>query len=165
MTIIEQIKAEIERQQKENVNYDENGSFASYCDSSAWSALESILTFVSGFEKSEKPMNQEELDEEINRTYHDGSVTDTSDIDHVTYENIAEYFYNLGCRRTAEKYDELEYNRQRTEESEKPMNPEELEKEIEEYFPESTFNTGFNYDDLQEIARHFAKWGAEHLKK
>lgn len=50
-------------------------------------------------------------------------------------------------------------------ESEKPMNLEGLEKEIEEYFPESTFNTGFNYDDLQEIARHFAEWGAEHLKK
>lgn len=50
-------------------------------------------------------------------------------------------------------------------ESEKPMNLEGLEKEIEEYFPESTFNTGFNYDDLQEIARHFAQWGAEHLKK
>ena len=48
------------------------------------------------------------------------------------------------------------------EKSEKPMNLEGLEKEIEEYFPESTFNTGFNYDDLQEIARHFAKWGAEH---
>lgn len=50
-------------------------------------------------------------------------------------------------------------------ESEKPMNLEGLEKEIEEYFPESTFNTGFNYDDLQEIARHFAQWGAEHSKK
>lgn len=60
------IKAEIERQQKENVNYDENGGFASYCDSSAWSALDSILTFVSGLEESEKPM-QEGLEEEISR--------------------------------------------------------------------------------------------------
>lgn len=62
--------------------------------------------------ESEKPMNQEGLKEEINRTYHDGSVADTSDMDHVTYENIAEYFYDLGCRRTAEKFGEIEYNRQ-----------------------------------------------------
>ena len=27
--------------------------------------------------------------------------------------DFARYFYDLGCRRTAEKYDELEYNRQR----------------------------------------------------
>jgi hypothetical protein len=40
-----------------------------------------------------------------------------------------------------------------------------LEKEIEEYFPESAFYTGWNYDDMQEVARHFAQWGAEHLKK
>lgn len=33
-----------------------------------------------------------ELEEEISRTYHDGSVTDTSDIDHVAYENIASHF-------------------------------------------------------------------------
>lgn len=98
--LIAKIKAEIERQQKENVNYDENDSFASYCDHSTWLALESMLTFVSGLEKSEKSIN-----------------------------------------------------------------PVELEKEIEEYFPESTFNTGFNYDDMQEIARHFAQWGAEHLKQ
>ena len=67
-------------------------------------------------EKSGKPMNPDdamkELDEKIalvkqeqpkvdlekiiEHTYHDGSVTDTDDIDHVTYENIARHFYELG---------------------------------------------------------------------
>ncbi len=47
------------------------------------------------------------------------------------------------------------------EKSEKPIQ-DELEKEIEEYFPESSFYTGFNSDDVIEIAYHFAKWGAEH---
>ena len=31
--------------------------------------------------------------------------------------DIARHFYDFGCRRTAEKYDEIEYNRQRAEES------------------------------------------------
>ena len=34
----------------------------------------------------------EGLEEEITRTYHDGSVTDTDDIDHTAYENIARHF-------------------------------------------------------------------------
>lgn len=34
-----------------------------------------------------------------------------------------------------------------------------LEKEIEEYFPESAFYTGWNYDDMKEVARHFYELG------
>lgn len=79
--------------------------------------------------ESEKPMN---LEEEISRTYHDGSVTDTSDLDHVSYENIARHFYELGCRRTAEKYDEIEYNRQRAEESPLPEDTVLFNKGVEE---------------------------------
>lgn len=33
-----------------------------------------------------------DLDEEINRTCHNGSVADTSDLDHNSYENIARHF-------------------------------------------------------------------------
>lgn len=36
------------------------------------------------------------LEEEISRTYHDGSVTDTEDIDHTSYENIARHFAEWG---------------------------------------------------------------------
>ena len=46
------------------------------------------------------------------------------------------------------------------EESEKPMNQEELEDEIERYLPtiqEEPYN-----EELRVFARHFAKWGAEH---
>lgn len=39
----------------------------------------------------------EGLEEEISRTYHDGSVTDTDDIDHVAYENIARHFAEWGA--------------------------------------------------------------------
>ena len=35
---------------------------------------------------------EEDLKKEITRTYHDGSVADTSDMDHNDYENIARHF-------------------------------------------------------------------------
>ena len=38
------------------------------------------------------PELDKSLEEEISRTYHDGSVTDTEDIDHIAYENIARHF-------------------------------------------------------------------------
>lgn len=66
--LIDKIKAEIERQKKENINYDENGDFASYCDFSAWSALDSVLTFISDLEKSQMPrklLEKMELEKEI----------------------------------------------------------------------------------------------------
>ena len=37
-----------------------------------------------------------DLEKIIGQTYHDGSVADTSDMDHVDYENIARHFYELG---------------------------------------------------------------------
>ena len=48
--------------------------------------------------KELKEMKQPAVDLEkiIEQTYHDGSVADTDDIDHVTYENIARHFYELG---------------------------------------------------------------------
>lgn len=49
---------------------------------------EELLSFLDTL--SEEP--DKSLEEEISRTYHDGSVTDTEDIDHVAYENIAHHF-------------------------------------------------------------------------
>lgn len=48
------------------------------------------------------------------------------------------------------------------EETEKP--DVDLEKEIEEYFPESAFYTGWNYDDMEEVARHFYELGLKSRK-
>lgn len=39
-----------------------------------------------------------DLEKIIEQTYHDRSVTDTSDIDYVDYENIAQYFFELGLK-------------------------------------------------------------------
>lgn len=54
--------------------------------------------------------------------------------------------------------------------TEKPINQEELEKEIETYF-DSNFGTPWDgchpigVFELDSMARHFAQWGAENLKK
>lgn len=52
-------------------------------------------------------------------------------------------------------------------ESEKPINQDELEKEIDRYFfplhPVDIQEEPFT--QMDKCARHFAKWGAEHLKK
>jgi hypothetical protein len=165
--IIVKIGAEIERQN--NLSNEKRGQARrtkDYYNEVAYGAemdvCNRLLSFLSDLET--KVADSDGLNGEIER-YFEGWSDDSeygqavmrdgacAGVDEC--EDIARHFYDLGCRRTAEKYDE----------SEKPMNQAELEKEIEEYLPESTFNTGFNYDDLQEIARHFAEWGAEHLKK
>ena len=108
--------------------------------------------------ESEKPM-QDGLEEEISRTYHDGSVTDTSDLDHVSYENIARHFYELGCHRTAEKYDEIEYNRQSAEDG-APKDLEEAANKFAVFYDQGTCD-GIAQDCF--IAG--AKWQAEQLLK
>ena len=37
-----------------------------------------------------------DLEKIIEQTYHDGSVADTDDMDHIDYRNIARYFFELG---------------------------------------------------------------------
>lgn len=55
------------------------------------------------------------------------------------------------------------------EESEKPMNQEGLEEEMERFMSNLTEQKGvfppLTRLGFKAIARHFAKWGAEHLKK
>ncbi len=81
---------------------------------------------------------------------------------------IAHYFYDLGCRRTAEKYDELEYNRQRAEESV----PADLEEAAWEYAPDlPSYNIGGGYlppqsrNDLRTAFKDGAEWQKEQDEK
>lgn len=53
---------------------------------------------VADASKMEQP--EVELEEEISRTYRDGSVADTSDMDHVSYENIARHFAEWGAKHS-----------------------------------------------------------------
>lgn len=136
MTIIEQIKAEIERLIDERYNWVEDNSSESVA---ACEALTRVLSLLSTLE-TEKPM-QEGLEEEISKKYANDTTTMRT---REQYAELARYFYDLGCRRTAEKYDEIEYNRQRAEES--------VPNDLEEY----ASRVGFDYADniVQESPGH-----------
>ena len=116
-------------------------------------------------------MNQEALEKEISLW-----ISENENIHHNDrlmvglLKDVSNHFYDLGCTRTAEKYDEIEYNRQRAEESV----PNDLEEAAEEY----SFNIQSKLFHLlseeqqilwkKEIEQAYlagAKWGAEHLKK
>ena len=77
------------------------------------------------------------------------------------------------ARRTKDYYNEVAYGAEMDvcnrllsflsdlEKSEKPIIQEGLEEEIKRYGEKNMFNI----PAFQQVARHFAKWGAEHLKK
>ena len=100
-TIIEKIRAEVNRQAKSIDTA--TGDFAE----GRKMEQRIILSVLSDLEKEEKPM---ELDFEQELYNHFGQVKDFT-----LGMRIGQYFYELGCRRTAEKYDEIEYKRQRAE--------------------------------------------------
>ncbi len=75
---------------------------------------------------------------------------------------VARHFYDLGCRRTAEKADEIEYNRQRAEED----TPKDLEEAAEKYAYEGMPDEMKSYVKPvgDEVIKNFiagAKWQAE----
>ena len=88
------------------------------------SALIDVETFLDTLE-SEKPIN---LEEEIKRFVAEYGYERSEDI--LLIAIVARHFYELGCHRTAEKYDEIEYNRQRAEED----TPNDLEEAAENIY-------------------------------
>lgn len=100
----EKLKAEIERLE---VLYDEalkNPSFASYESSliakGKHRQREDLLCFIDSLQQEHPEVDLEKI---IEQTYHDGSVADTSDMDHVAYDNIARHFYELGVNARKEE--------------------------------------------------------------
>lgn len=85
MDKIEKIKEWVKKQKKEELA---RNSIGVITGKALFVDANELLSFLDTL--SEEP--DKSLEEEISRTYHDGSVTDTEDIDHVAYENIARYF-------------------------------------------------------------------------
>lgn len=155
-TIIEKLKAIIRLQiKRENLNFAALGG-----GGQTWNieTLEWVLKRISDLEKEEKPTIQEQpvkidIRKELASIEFMG-VNDARDS-----ETIARHFYELGCRRTAEKYDEIEYKRQRADVCEG------LEEEIKRYYSDNFAYLSSDQPTLSiltNIARHFAQWGAEH---
>ena len=85
--------------------------------------VDAMLAECRGYdeEKSEKPIDELEVEialylnqHFLNRIKYDETIDGFTTFD---AWDMAKYFYELGCTRTAERYDEIEYNRQRAEES------------------------------------------------
>lgn len=132
--------------------------------------FDTLLSFLSVLEKEcEKPTTADGLERAV-VDYFEGywpgmETAEQCNTDlHFTppaIMRLARHFYELGCRRTAEKYDEIEYKRQRADVCEG------LEEEIERYIPTSlaikfpTTDIETIKSDIRYIARHFAQWQKE----
>jgi hypothetical protein len=107
--LLNKLKAEIERLVKnEKQLLDAYRNDNNYRDAGIQNVLLghdlSLLSYLSELSEEigqEKPC--EELEGEINRTYRNGSVTDTSDIDHNSYENIASHFAEWGRKQVLQE--------------------------------------------------------------
>ena len=144
-TIIEKIRAEVERLKNDRAFFDDNQQLA------YWEGLNKVSEKLSDLEKEcEKPTN---IDFEQELYKHFGQVKDFT-----LGMQIGKYFYELGCRRTAEKYDEIEYKRQRAEESV----PSDLEEAAAEYASDST---GFIDMTAYRAFIAGAKWQKEQIMK
>ena len=163
--IIQAIRNEIERLKTVQLKRIQEGDLVDAEPYDKNEAYNELLDFLDTLE--EKPVDFDKAWEEYGKSKGGGAIT-------VNVKDLARHFYELGCTRTAEKYDEIEYNRQRAEESvckdlEKEIDFQTFSKEMGAVFAlpkERTKNT--EEEPLRweyEIARHFAQWGAEHLKK
>lgn len=152
---------ESERPEPYNPVYDEaylNEKIKKATESWKGVDVDAMLAECRGYdeEKSEKPMNQDELIEEVKRYYSENFDYISSDQPTLSIlTNIARHFYELGQQSKeqplCEDFD-LEsdrFFRKLPLRANTPPIP-------DEYIDEETFDR---------IARHFAKWGAEHLKK
>lgn len=92
---------EIKKRQKEEVFYDEDGSFASWADQNHYSTLESIKNFLDILEVKEVDLEKEIIDwwnthySEKDYTFegHAGHYLENS-----TVIDIAKYFFELGLK-------------------------------------------------------------------
>ena len=176
--LLAKIKAEIERR----YNYEKE----MYCDTKpdgrpndGWAeslaimgVLEELLSFLSTLE-SEKPMNPD-LEKELARFYlKDLCGSEKDEIPEATLHHnfpimwddlrdIARHFAEWGYLRAAEKYNEIEYNRQRTEESV----PKDLE-EAADYYIGKVVDDGWEWEthDIVEAFIAGAKWQKEQMMK
>lgn len=160
----DQLKVEIERLKQENSISDDK-EYAQYELDVACGydmALEKVLLILNSLQQEHPEVD---LEKEITRTYHDGSVADTSDMDHNDYENIARHFYELGCRHVAVMYDDIEYKEQMVDELTTKELVDEIVEEYKKYVDDDpVFSKHVNKVAGISIARHFAEWGAKQVK-
>ena len=148
--LLAKLKAEIERLKPKLRKI--GGKDATMTTDQVRNKFNALLSFLSTLE-SEKPMNQEGLEEEY-KDYVENDPVYSKLVNRNAGLGIARHFYELGCTRTAEKFDDIEYNRQRAEESV----PNDLEEAAEEYSKD--YESGPNRIAINAFIAG-AKWQAE----
>ncbi len=127
-------------------------------------AYNDVIDLLSTLE-SEKPMNQEGLEEEIERCviepYYDlNGVAVKGATAYLTVNDVADiarHFAEWGYLRAAEKYNEIEYNRQRAEES-VPNDLEEAANKFAVFYDQGTCD-----GIAQDCFKAGAKWDREKM--
>lgn len=92
-----------------------------------------ILSFLDSLQQEQPEVDLEQFDKDVTKIWGRCAAEPNDSIAclHIeTFNEVARHFYELGCRRTAEMYDDIEYNRQMAEEKQ-PV--EGLEEEITEH--------------------------------
>ena len=84
---VEKLKAEIKRLEEMDYPCDTLEQSTGFYD-----ALDRIKSFIDSFQQEQPEVDLEKI---IQKTYHDGSVADTSDMDHVDYEKLPATSMNL----------------------------------------------------------------------
>ena len=77
----------------------EVGRGAGTITSKGYGMMEAFQIVRSIIDSLQQDLPEVDLEKIIGQTYHDGSVADTSDMDHVDYENIARHFYELARQK------------------------------------------------------------------
>ena len=137
--LIAKIKAEIERRisfHNKAINSCTGLNNISLTHAAGLKEGEELLSFLSDLEKSlpAKVVDNKSLEMEAVSYCFDNGLN----ISPRVANDFAQHFYDLGCHRTAEKYDEIEYNRQRASGSSEI--PNDLEEAAEEYAKEHSFH-------------------------
>ena len=156
MSIKDKLKAEIERLKAEN-----NCGTDDFIEAKRI-AFDMVLKTLATLE--EEPV---EIDFEQELYNHFGQVKDFT-----LGMSIGQYFYNLGRQSKPNPERKLrkvstwvsDTEKELKEKSEKPTTAEGLEEEIYNYANTIAEGTPL-FEIIPQTARHFAQWGAEHLKK
>lgn len=153
-TIVEKIRAEVERLNTIQLKRIQEGDLVDAEPYGKNEAYNNVLSILSDLEKSEKPMNLQpvDLDDAISNwqgieAFPEGCGITPLPKAMKIVDKTARHFYELGRQS-------------------KPRNCEGLEEEYKNYVEnDPVYSKLANGIVGLSIARHFAQWGAEHLKK
>ena len=123
--------------------------------------LTDLLSFLDTLEKSEKPMNQEGLEEEEYEQIKQKVCSDCP-----SHKDDYCGYVKRQLQRKCNYLSDVMYGYELGRQS-KPTTAEGLEEELVKYigYPEENLDGKWKKKEVEDIARHFAKWGAEHLDK